>query len=237
MKVAWVLTCLAVFSPAIHADSILLAAPSAGGFYYGMYCVSCVGVEFTLAGSYDVSTIDVELRTPVAPPVTSVRGFSSLAVTGFDTFDFSLLSSSAKTIFTATLMAPLGGENTEVMNVNETLPAGTYYLVGNVPNYLGTPITPGNVDGWVLSTGTYNDTAGSVINGVGSFVGTSWIEDTTAGHTAPAFTVNGSPSTPTPEPSAPVMVFLGLLVIFGAAARLDFLHSVCFKVCGSAQTR
>ena len=159
-----------------------------------MYCTSCIGAEFTLAGSDHVSTIDVVLRTPAA--------------TSFTTFDFSLLSSATNTIVTEALTAPLGGENTEVMNVNENLSAGTYYLVGNVPGYTGTTVTPGDVDGWVLSTGIYDDAAGTVTNGVGSFVGTTWTEFTPTGDTTPAFTVNGSPSTPTPEPSAISMILV-----------------------------
>jgi hypothetical protein len=47
-----------------RADQTLLDAPSANSSYYGMYSPSVTAASFTLAASYDVSTIDVVLRTP-----------------------------------------------------------------------------------------------------------------------------------------------------------------------------
>jgi len=142
---------------------LLLDAPSAGGSYYGMYCTSCIAASFTLAASFDVSTIDLVLRTP--------------ATTSFTTFDFSLqnsLTGSITTFVSEALTAPLG-VSTEAMNVAQTLVAGTYYLVGNVPGYFGTSATPGDVDGWLLSNGVYNDAAGTVTDGVWAFNGSGWI--------------------------------------------------------------
>ena len=185
-------TGMAVFSHQARADQVLLAAPSAGGSYFGMYCDSCVGASFTLAGTYDVTTIDVVLRTPAA--------------TSFTTFDFSLQTSATTTIDSQALTATLGSVSTEVMTVNKILPPGTYYLIGNVPGYLGTPVTPGDVDGWLVSTGVYNNAAGTVANGVGSFVGSTFVLDSS--HPAPAFTVNGSP---VPEPR--LTLFLAAMVL------------------------
>lgn len=137
-----------------NADALLVDAPSAGGGYYGMYCNTCTAASFTLTASYNVSTIDVILYRP--------------ATTSFTTFNFSLQSSltgSITTFSSATLTVP-AGVSTAVMNVNATLPPGTYYLVGNIPGYAGTSITPGNVNGWVISNGKYNDAAGTVTDGV-----------------------------------------------------------------------
>jgi len=199
----------AAFSNQARADVILVSAPSAGGSYYGMYCVSCVGAEFSLTGSTHISTIDVTLFTPAA--------------TSFTTFDFSLMSSATTTIASQALTAPVGAESTEVMNVDETLAAGTYYLVGNVPGYAGTTVTPGGVDGWVLSTGVYDETAGTITSGVGNFVGTTWTEYAPdASYTSPAFTVNGPSTTSTgvsPEPSTMAMLASGVLLLVGIRSR------------------
>jgi hypothetical protein len=89
--------------------------------------------------------------------------------------------------------------------------AGTYYLVGNVPGYSGTTVTPGDVDGWVLSTGIYDDAAGTVTNGLGSFVGTTWTENTS--NPTPAFTVNGSASSSVPEPSTFALLGTGIVLL------------------------
>lgn len=207
-----------VFSQQARADEVLVAAPSAGLNYYGMYCVSCIGAQFTLTGSYDVSTIDIVLRTP--------------DTTSFTTLDFSLLSSVAPSVISsasAALTVSLGTVSTEVMNVNQILPAGTYYLVGNVPGYLGTPVTAGDVDGWMLSTGVYNDAHGIVFNGLGGFNGPAcpvcpgghaWSTYTAPGYYAPAFTVNGAPVARTvPEPSVISLLLGGLAVVIFVTRR------------------
>ncbi len=180
----------AVFSQQARADAVLLDAPGAGSSFYGMYCPSpCIAASFTLTASYNVSTIEVVLRTPIT--------------TNFTTFDFSLqnsLTGDITTFASAALRAPLGGASTAVMNVNKTLLAGTYYLVGGVPGYFGTPVTPGDVDGWLLSDGLYNNAAGAVTDGVWSFNGSTWslisgVHNGTSNY-APAFTVHGSPAAP-----------------------------------------
>jgi hypothetical protein len=178
---------------------VLLDAPAAGGSYYGMYCFSCNGASFTLTGAYDVSTIDVALYTPT--------------LTSFTTFDFSLQSSATSVITSEALTVTNAGYSTEVMNVNEILQPGTFYLIGNVPGYFGSPVTPGDVDGWQLSTGLYSGGAGTIANGVGSFSGNTWsLYHPSSVYTAPAFTVNGSavPEVPEPRSTIPIAIIAAL---------------------------
>src|SRR5271170_7225745 len=162
---------------------ILLDAPSGTGDYYGMYCVSCIGAQFTLNASYYVSTIDVVVRTPSGTTYTN--------------FNFSLLSSVSPvtTVVSQALTAQAGVTSTLALTVNQVLPAGTYYLIGNVPGYFGSPVTPGDVDGWFISDGAYSGTGGTIANGVGGFQGSNWVINNNPGYYAPAFTVNGSPMT------------------------------------------
>jgi hypothetical protein len=190
--------------------SVLLSAPSANSSFYGMYCVSCAGVSFTLTGSYNVSTIDVVLTAP--------------ASTTFTTIDFSLMTSATVSIDTQAVTVPLNAISTEVINVNETLSAGTYYLIANVPGYIETTVTPGVVDGWMMSTGVYNQAAGTIANGVGNFQGNTWELNTTPGDFAPAFTVNGSLAPPTPEPSAIFLMLGGLAALIGLAAKRKIIR-------------
>ena len=191
----------AVFSQQASAYQILVDAPSAGYYYYGMYSPYAIAASFTLTGSEYVSTIGVVLRTP--------------STTSFTTFDFSLqnsLTSPFTTFASAALTAPLGSVSTEIINVNKTLPAGTYYLLGIVPGYAGTPVTPGDVDGWMLSTGVYNNAAGTVTDGVWvTYDGSTWhllsgdyFNNGTL-YYAPAFSVNGTPTPPPPtQPRFPL---------------------------------
>lgn len=199
-----VLTGTWVFPQQVRANAILLDAPSSGFRYYGMYAPSPhSAASFTLTDSYYVSTIDVVLRTPT--------------LTTFTTFDFSLqnsLSDPITTFASAALMAPLGGASQVAMNVNETLLAGTYYLVGGVPGYFGTPVTPGDVNGWMVSNGIYNNAAGIVTDGLWARSGSTWnfvsgVNNGIVFH-APAFSVNGSPAAPIPEPSTMLLFGTGL---------------------------
>jgi hypothetical protein len=182
---------VAVFSQHARADQILVEAPSAGYSFYGMHSTHSIAASFTLTGSSYVSTIDVVLRIP--------------SITSFTIFDFSLQNSLTNPITTfasAALTVPLGSVSTEVINVNKTLPAGTYYLLGIVPGYAGTPVTPNDVDGWLLSTGIYKDAAGTVTDGVWGFNGSTWVLlsgdyfNNGTLYYAPAFSVNGSPAVP-----------------------------------------
>jgi hypothetical protein len=62
------------------------------------------------------------------------------------------------------------------------------------------------VDGWLLSTGVYNQAAGTIANGV--WVGSNPpVFDTGGVYVAPAFTMNGSV---VPEPSTCVMLAAGM---------------------------
>src|ERR1700733_8757733 len=73
------ITCLLVLgiwvvvaTPTAKAGPItLVAAPSAGGSYYGMYCVSCVGTSFTLSNVAYVNTIGVTLYSPLGTSFTT----------------------------------------------------------------------------------------------------------------------------------------------------------------------
>jgi hypothetical protein len=173
--------------------AIILEAPVGSGSYFGLYSTQGITANFTLATTYDVSSIDVFLRTP--------------ASTSFTTFNFSLQNAltNPSTIFaTAAFSVPLG-TSTQSLNVDRTLLAGSYYLVGTVPGYAGTPVTPGDVDGWLLSTGVYNTTGGTITS-------------LQAPNPAPAFRVNGSISA-VPEPSSVVLLSAGMIGLFIARRR------------------
>lgn len=177
-----------------RADQVLLAAPANATFYYGMAGPFPLEASFTLNSSYYVSMIDVVLRTP--------------ASTSFTTFNFSLQDAAANpvTVFaTANLTAALGAVSSEAMNVNAILPAGTYYLACIVPGYAqSSGITPGDVDGWMLSTGSYHGPGGTIDSGL--WVGDPPMFDTGATTPAPAFAMYGSP---TPEPATWTMLAAG----------------------------
>ncbi|HLX68282.1 MAG TPA: hypothetical protein VKV04_01525 [Verrucomicrobiae bacterium] len=178
----------------ILIDAPLLNAPSANYSFYGMYSPYVTAASFTLSSSFYVSMIGVELRTPAA--------------TSFTTFHFSLQSALADpiTIFASEdLTASLGVASTQIMNVNETLPAGTYYLAGIVPGYAGSPVTPGDVDGWMLSTGVYSGMAGTIVDGLWSGNPSTFLH--ASGYVAPAFSVIGFP---VPEPSAWLLLAAGV---------------------------
>jgi hypothetical protein len=177
----------ALCPPAGRAAQILLNAPIGGGSYYGMYTPHATEASFTLGGTYFVSTISATFRTP--------------ASTTFTTFHFSLQNAVTNplTMYASQdVTAALGTASTELFNVNQTLSPGTYYLAAVVPGYAGSPATPGDVDGWLLSSGVYNQSAGTIVNGV--YVAADPVVFDTGGvYVAPAFTVNGSL---VPEPSA-----------------------------------
>jgi len=154
-----------------------------------MYSPNPIAASFTLTASYYVSTIDVVLRTPT--------------VTSFTTFNFSLqnsLTAPFATFASVALTAPAGGVSTQTINVNATLQAGTYYLTGIVPAYAGATVTSGDVDGWMLSNGIYNNTAGTVTSGLWVSTGSSWFLNTAGA--APAFSVNGALAATVPTASS-----------------------------------
>ena len=174
----------ATFTPKA-AGTILVGAPNPSGSYFGMYGGDLSAAEFTLSASEYVATIDVMLL-----------GDSSYNAI----YDFSLqnsLTGSITTFASAVLTAPNTGLNTEVMTVNATLQAGTYYLVGidDKANTLRVP-------GWYVSNGTLITNSGTVVNGVwgSSSPDGPWslLEGVENGYTydAPTFIVNGSPAPP-----------------------------------------
>jgi hypothetical protein len=189
-------------APAAKADAILVGAPNVGGSFYGMDGVD-IAAEFTLSGTESVTTADVVL------------------LGGGGLYDFALQNSLTGTITTfasAVFTVPTAGQNTETMNVDAVLAAGTYYLVGS-KNPADT------VPGWWVSDGTYITNAGSVANGewfTSSSTPTSgWTfsgPPTNPGYYAPVFTINGSPvAVPAPliGRGLPVVLAFGT-VLFGA---------------------
>ena len=148
------------------------------GRYYGLYSTFRHVAAFALTQSCYVSTIDVVVRVPMGSSSTN--------------FEFSLqtsLTNLTTVIAKQTLVATLGA-STQVMNVNQTLGPGTYYLTCLVPDYFGTPATPGDVDGWQISTGSYIQMAGAIANGLGMNIHPPAF-GTGGRNAAPAFTVNG----------------------------------------------
>jgi hypothetical protein len=182
---------LAVLSPPQARAAVILEAPASSCCYFGLYSPGGLTATFTLAATYDASSIDVFLRTP--------------ASTSFTTFNFSLQNAPTNptTVFAnAAFSVPLGA-STQSLSVDRTLVAGTYYLVGVVPGYYGTPVTPGNVNGWFVSTGDYNTTGGTILN-LGS-------------NPSPAFRVNGTSTVP--EPGSVLTVSMGIIGLMLARKR------------------
>jgi hypothetical protein len=166
--VTLLLMCIAlVLSSQRARAAIILEAPVGAGSYYGLYSTEGFAVAFTLTDDHDVGSIDVVVRTP--------------AGTSFTTFHYSLQNAPTNpgTIFSSGDFSVPLGTSTQSLAVNQTLPAGSYYLVVRVPGYFGSPITPGNVNGWLLSTGVYNTSGGTITS-------------LNAPNPAPAFRVNGS---------------------------------------------
>jgi hypothetical protein len=189
---------------AISRAQVLLSAPSANSAYYGMAGPFLTAAQFTLANSFYISTINVSVRTTSG--------------TAYNVFDFTVqdsLASNADIFASQSLTAAVGGQSTLTLTVDADLAAGTYYLTSYLPGYFGSPgLQNGNVNGWVLSTGSYNQADGTIFNGV--WANTDPPSDDSGGvYVAPAFTVNGTP-VPVPEPSA---LALGLVGLDGAWLR------------------
>jgi len=175
---------LATAVPASGMDSIVIGAPNPGSNYYGLgiCCDFRSAAQFTLSTSQFVTTIDVVLY-------------------GNSAFNFVLQNSldTPTTVFAvATLFTTQAGQNTAVISVDSTLPAGTYFLV--VRRSAGPP-TP--TPGWFLSNGAYVSTVGSVANGLWVFVpdgngGYTWTFVTVG--PAPSFAVHALVPDPPPSP-------------------------------------
>ena len=163
------------------SEQVLLDSTSFAGSYYGMYSEYASGASFTLTKDIYVSTIVVVLRTASDAEITD--------------FHFSLQNSLdnptsiyAEAVFTL----PTGASASEQsIDVNQTLNAGTYYLLGQIPGYTDTIITPGNVNGWYKSDGNYVNTAGTIADGLWGYFGVDWHFSTDGIYHAPAFRVNG----------------------------------------------
>jgi hypothetical protein len=164
----------------IDCEQILLDAPNNGYFYYGMYSPDVRAASFTLSSNKYVTTINVTLHTP--------------DTTSFTTFEFSLqdsCTSPSTTFASASFTVPPEQISSETINVNQNLPAGTYYIVGVVPGYDEIPVTPGDVMGWMISTGVYKSAAGTIADGVWINYGSTCSFN--SNNYAPAFSVRGLP--------------------------------------------
>ncbi|HVP43079.1 MAG TPA: hypothetical protein VMS96_06580, partial [Terriglobales bacterium] len=144
---AWLALFLIVLaSSLLHGDTILVGAPNETP--YTFYPIWNTGIfeaaEFTLSSNQAVSTIDLYL----------LGGPS-------DHYDFALqnaLTGSITTFATASLTGAGNPAQVVTMNVNQVLPAGTYFLVGTTADgYLG---------GWEVSDGVYIQNAGTVTDGI-----------------------------------------------------------------------
>ena len=62
--------------------AVLVAAPSGGGAYYGMYCITCTAASFTLSGSYKSTEhngeISITFRCPRHPRSPKGRPLDSI---------------------------------------------------------------------------------------------------------------------------------------------------------------
>src|SRR6185312_2802609 len=165
---------------------ILVGAPTYAGSYYGLCCGYSSAAQFSLSNATYVSTVDIPLSAP-----------QDLLISVQDSLLAPILiiqSTASQNLSTAPDVVSL--------RVNQTLPAGTYYIVVTE----AVPSTSSiNVPGWFLSDGTTITNAGGVTNGVWVRPpGGSWGFQTTgcapegisnpAGPCpTPAFDVNGVP--------------------------------------------
>src|SRR5581483_1610418 len=137
------------------AETILVGAPTFGGFCYGMCCTSRAATEFTLSQSAYVTSIDI-------------------MVTGGAIFDFTLQDALIEPI-TEIAQAVITTRNlttdVESIPVNKMVAAGTYYLVGTEDPASGSPM----VSGWCASDGVFVTNAGGVVDGLwGGYPNRPW---------------------------------------------------------------
>ncbi len=218
----WSFVLLVVFAAGVlQAATILVGAPSPAAqiVFYPVTSTNlayrATAAQFSLSSNEFVSSIDVWI----------LPGFQN------EVYNFALQNalSGAITTFASGQYTSPGASLTSVMDtipVNQTINAGTYYVVA-------TPVgTAYGVGGWFDSNGVYVQNAGTVANGAWlsldqgvtwNFYGPNTIiipgNPTLCGPlcVAPQFEVNGRPSVP--EPASILLLGVGLAAVFRKRMR------------------
>ncbi len=174
----------------------------------GNTLVTQEALQFSLSGTSFVSTLDLTLYT----------------LDGNSTYSLSLVSAltgPATTYATFTFGANCCEADPHTVTLNQTLNAGTYYLV------LGTNSIEFTGGGWQNSDGTLVQNAGTIANGMWKSIdgGATWIfHDNTDPNCfgdcfAGVFTLNGTAETPVPEPTSLALMGSGLIGLGGSIRR------------------
>ncbi len=181
---------LLIFGQPIQVESseqVLLDSSNSAYRYYGMYSEHHVAASFTLTNTTYISSIEVILRTAIDAVIAD--------------FNFTVQDSleNPTTVYVDDSFAvPIGmNQYVKIIDINQMFNAGTYYLLGIMPDYFGTDVTAGDVNGWYHSNGVYIESAGQIEDGLWSNNGGEWYFltgdyfDTGTIYHAPCFRVNG----------------------------------------------
>lgn len=193
---------LLLFASTLRAD-VLLSAPNVTPNTW--WAVTSNGVkqeaaQFSLSATSFVSTIDLTL-------------FNALSGNTYNLSLVSGLTGPVITYATFTLSGSCCNSDPHSVTLNQTLNAGTYYLLlqgVNITSFLG---------GWQMSDGTLVENAGTITNGMwqSNDGGATWTlfepdgPDCIDSCYVAVFTVNGS-SGAVPEPASLVLLGSGLLL-------------------------